>query len=294
MRRVISTVILALAAQLVMSVPSAMAQDGSEVIRQVEQGFAAAIRNKDRRAVGTFLAAKFSWADSSGTTRLKSQVLKDVNLLGANFRDESDVKIYFYGPVATVLGTHDNAHFVRIWVRRMLGWRLFILLETPAPAEGGVRASVEAAAGEGDCDNPCRIVPYSPKTEMDKAILAAWQKTKTLEWKPNADEWARFIADEFMIINNTTIRNREQRIAIARKQQEAGVGAPGDPVTSMRITDFSPNAAVMTSQHVPYRGGKPYINVRMWVYRDNRWQLALSQQVTIQSAPTMAAVAAQK
>jgi hypothetical protein len=32
----------------------------------------------------------------------------------------------------------------------------------------------------------------------------------------------------------------------------------------------------------------------MWVYRDNRWQLALSQQVTIQSAPTMAAVAAQK
>jgi hypothetical protein len=40
----------------------------------------------------------------------------------------------------------------------------------------------------------------------------------------------------------------------------------------------------MISQHTPYRGGKPYTNVRIWVQRDNRWQLALSQQVAIQSA----------
>lgn len=46
----------------------------------------------------------------------------------------------------------------------------------------------------------------------------------------------------------------------------------------------------MTSQHVPYRGGKPYSNVRVWVLRDGRWQLALSQQVTIQSAPSLAAI----
>jgi hypothetical protein len=47
----------------------------------------------------------------------------------------------------------------------------------------------------------------------------------------------------------------------------------------------------MTSQHTPYRGGKPYSNVRVWVLRDGRWQLALSQQVTIQSAAPLSAIA---
>ena len=47
----------------------------------------------------------------------------------------------------------------------------------------------------------------------------------------------------------------------------------------------------MTSQHAPYRVGKPYSNIRVWVLRDGRWQLALSQQVTIQSAGSLSAVA---
>jgi hypothetical protein len=137
-------------------------------------------------------------------------------------------------------------------------------------------------------------VPYTPKSQMDKDILAAWQRTKMLEWNPDAEQWATFIADEFMIINNSTVRNKEQRAAIARHQQEAGVGAPGDPVVSMRIYDFGNSAAVMTSQHMPYRGGKPYNNVRIWVLRDNRWQLALSQQVTIQSGAAAPAVASRQ
>jgi hypothetical protein len=115
-----------------------------------------------------------------------------------------------------------------------------------------------------------------------------------LEWKPDAAQWATFIADEFMIINNTTIRNKDQRVAIAKRQQESGTGAPGDPVTAMRIYDFGTNSAVMTSQHTPYRGGRPYTNVRIWVLRDGRWQLALSQQVAIQSAATVPAVASKQ
>jgi hypothetical protein len=94
-----------------------------------------------------------------------------------------------------------------------------------------------------------------------------------------------------MIINNTTIRSKEERVAIAKRQQDAGTGAPGDPVTAMRIYDFGTNSAVMVTRHTPYRGGKPYTNVRIWVLRDDRWQLALSQQVAIQSATPAPAVA---
>jgi hypothetical protein len=74
------------------------------------------------------------------------------------------------------------------------------------------------------------------------------------------------------------------------RQQDAGTGTPGDPVTSMRIYGFGSNSALMTSQHTPYRGGKPYSNVGIWVLRDGRWQLALSQQVTMQVPASPSAV----
>jgi len=270
----------------------ALAQDNADTIRKLDQGLASAVRGKDQRTLGRTLAAKFTWTDAHGRTWPKSEVVKSI----AEFPvvAESDVKINFYGPLATVTGQRGNVRFVRIWVKRALGWRLFLLLDTPIPSQPPSQASVEAGAGQGDCDNPCRTLPYTPRTDIDQAIVAAWQQTKLLEWKPNADEWARYIADEFLIINNTTMRNREQRIAIAKAAQERGTGTPGDPVTFMRITDFPPDAAVMVSRHFPYRGGKPYFNVRVWVNRDARWQLALSQQVTIQAEHPVAAVTAKK
>ena len=48
--------------------------------------------------------------------------------------------------------------------------------------------------------------------------------------------------------------------------------------------DFGDKAAVMLSLHDSYGGGKPYYNVRLWILRDNLWQLAVSQQTTIASA----------
>jgi hypothetical protein len=255
-----------------------------------DRALMAAAQRRDEPALAELLDAEFTWTDAEGVTRDKAATLDKLAGAGA----ETDVQTHFYGRVFTVRGAHDKLRFLRIWVKRREHWRAFVLLDTPVAPRSG-QASVEAAAGQGDCDNPCRTVPYVPKTEMDKAILAAWQATKMIEWKPDAETWARYIAEEFMIINNTTIRrSRPERIAIARKQQDAGVGAPGDPIMTMEIHDFGDNAAVMISQHFPYRGGKPYRNVRVWVLRDGRWQLAISQQSTIQAAEPLQAVAAKK
>jgi hypothetical protein len=270
------------------------AVDDEQAAKQADRAFVANLDKGDPKAIGGTLDRRFSWTNTDGLTRNRRDTLKDLAALAsANKGGDSDVQTNFYGKVLTVRGAHNDARFLRVFVKRRHGWKAFLLLETPIAAVGAP-ASVEQAAGTGDCDNPCRSVPYTPKSQMDKDILAAWQKTKMLEWKPDAEQWATFIADEFMIINNTTIRNKEQRVAIAKRQQKAGTGAPGDPVATMRIYDFGTNAAVMTSQHTPYRGGKPYTNVRIWVLRDNRWQLALSQQVAIQSATPVAAVASKQ
>jgi hypothetical protein len=266
--------------------------DDEHAAKAAHRVFLANLAKGDRKAVGGALDRRFTWTDAEGKTFSRREALKAFSALAAANQADGDVQTHFYGRMLSVRGSHDNARFLRVFVKRRHGWKAFVLLETPV-ASGAGPASVEQAAGAGDCDNPCRTVPYAPRTPLEKDILAAWQRTKMLEWQPDAAQWANFIADEFMIINNTTVRNKEERVAIAKRQEDAGIGAPGDPVTSMRIYGFGTTSALMLSQH-PYRGGKPYTNLRIWVLRDNRWQLALSQQVAIQSATPVAAVASRQ
>ena len=41
----------------------------------------------------------------------------------------------------------------------------------------------------------------------------------------------------------------------------------------MRIHDFG-DSAVMVARHTPFRGGRSYYSLRVWAFRDGRWQLA--------------------
>jgi len=72
-------------------------------------------------------------------------------------------------------------------------------------------------------------------------------------------------------------------------QGSAGVGGSGH-LTGIRFQDTTGTRI----QHVPYRGGKPYTDVCVWVHRGNGWQPALSQQVTIQSALPTPAIASKQ
>src|SRR5260370_8842759 len=113
-----------------------------------------------------------------------------------------------------VRGAQNNRRSLRGWARRGEGGKAFVVSETPVAPRTG-RASVEAAAGAGDCDNPCRPVPYTPQTAMDKAILPAWQATKMMDGKPDAVAWPRNIADEFLFFSTPTVRNKPYPVALA-------------------------------------------------------------------------------
>ena len=268
------------------------AADGAEhVPLEAEKALQHALGKSDKVAAGKLLDADFVWTDGNGKAHKQQDVVSNLKSYAENNQGETNVQTHYYGQVETVAGEHHGARFLRVWVKRSAGWREYVALDTPMPSKtltfGG-----QKSVGQGDCENPCRSVPYKPTTAMDKAILAEWQKTKVEEWKPDATDWPNHIADEFLIINNTAVHTKAERVLIATEQQKAGAGTPGDPITSMEIHDFGDRAAVMISHHTPYRGGKPYYNVRVWTLRDGRWQLAISQQTTIQSASALTAVAA--
>ncbi len=279
-------------ASLLATAPAASAQD-DQAATAADRALHAALAASDGKTVGSLLDAEFAWTDVEGRTRTRAEALRDLATLTAANQGDADVQTHAYGALATVIGSHNHARFVRVWVKRPAGWRMFVQLETPIPDTPPAQTPFEAQAGTGDCDNPCRTVPYKPTTAMDTAILAGWQETKMEEWHPSS-HWPAHIASEFLMINNRSYRNKEQRVAINKSQVESGIGSPGDPIVSMRIHDFGTSSAVMISRHSPYRGGKPYYNLRVWILRDDRWQLALSQQTTIQAADPLPAVTGKK
>lgn len=273
--------------------PVAAAEDEKAVL-QADHALMEALGKADKTTVGALLDENFEWTDTDGKTQTKAEALQEVAALAKDNEGDTDVKTHYYGELDIIFGFHHNARFARIWVKRPAGWRAFIFLDTPIPKPAPAAAPPPASGGvAGDCENPCRTLPYTPKTAADKAVLAEWQKTKLDEWHPDAADWETHVADEFLIINDRSERNKVERVAIAKKQQEAGAGAPGDPIVSMSMSDFG-NAVVMISHHVPYRGGKPYYNARVFVNRDGHWPIAWSQQTTIQAAPAVPAVAAPK
>ena len=289
MRRfVIAAVAVAVLAAGTLVIGRTAPVDDEQAASKAHAAFVASLRKGDQKAIGAVLDRRFIWTDAEGRTFTRREALSALSP-PATASPDTDVHTRFYGRMLMVRGEHDQTRFLRVFVKRRHGWKAFALLETPVAA-GAAAAQIEAAPAAGDCDNPCRSVPYAPKTQIDNDVLAAWQKTKLLEWKPDAAEWAKLIADEFQIIDDTSVRNKAQRVDTLTRQQDAGTGTPGDPVTSMRIYGFGSNSALMTSQHMPYRGGKPYSNVGIWVLRDGRWQLALSQQVTIQVPASPSAV----
>lgn len=265
--------------------------DEELVILKTDHALTAALRKADKPAAAALLDESFEWTDTEGKTRAKAEILENLAVLAMDKEGDTDVKTHYYGQLEIIFGFHRKARFAHIWVKRPAGWRAFVFLETPVPREAPMATGPPTNSGaSGDCENPCRTLPYQATTAADKAVLAEWQKTKVDEWHPNADDWATHIADEFLIINNNSERNKVERVAIARKQQEAGVGVPGDPVVSMSMSDFG-NAVVMISHHVPYRGGKPYYNARVFVNRNGHWLIAWSQQTTIQAAAAVASIA---
>jgi hypothetical protein len=277
-----------------LAIRSVAAAGGEQAVIQADQSLTQALGKADKAAVGALLDEQFEWTNAEGKTRTKAEALRDLTALAKDNEGDTDVKTHFYGELAIVFGFHHNARFSRIWVKRPAGWRVRIDLDTTKPKEAATTAPIPANSGVAeDCDNPCRTLPYKPTTAADKAVLAEWQKTKIDEWHPDAADWETHVADDFLIINDRSERNKAVRVAYAKKLQAAGVSAPGDPITSMTMSDFG-NAVLMISHHVPYRGGKPYYNVRVFVNQNGHWPITWSQQTRNQAASPVPPVSAHK
>ena len=264
------------------------ATDDQSVLN-AEHALQLALEKTDKRAVALRLDDQFSWTAEDGRTQAKPQFLRNLIGTNASSRECSEIKTRNYGQIAVVTGSgvscgDPHVFFVRFWVKRPAGWRLFAYQATEVLSKTDFSQQVYAAGNDGidvpGCENPCRSVPFVARTAAQQEVLKAYQAVETAVTVHDANSWAYHVADEFVGIGQKYMGKpdtKEERI-MQIKRASASVVLPR--MVSLRVFVFG-NAAIMIANHQP-SGPPPFHVIRAWVRRDGRWQLFHRQETTIQ------------
>jgi hypothetical protein len=250
-------------------------------VLQADRAFVQAIAKSDKASLGKLLDADFTWTDSEGKTRTKTEVLQNLPTPASGY--DAEAKERTYGRVAAVQANSGKSYVLRVWVKSPSGWRALVYHEV-------VQAGAPPVAGPGvkDCENPCRMLPYHPKNEAEQGVITSWQELETAVTKHDSAGWAPHVADEFILVGSNSDHplDKADRMAALDKQKQAVAGSAPAPLVSARMFDFG-DTVVMTCLHQPYHG-KPIHVSRVWIKRDGKWVMSISYQTTIQAAPAQA------
>jgi len=252
-----------------------------QAILEADHDLTKFVATGDKAAVAKLVDADFTWIDSDGSTQTRTDVLKSLPRPALGDETGADVQQRAYGQLTAVMADRGKVHVLRIWVHRPAGWRALVYHEVQLSDQP------PAAAGSGrkDCENPCKSLPFRPKTDAERAIITSWQSLETGVTSHDAAAWASHVADEFVMVSSSNSHpfTKADRMATLNLQKQTGVGSAPSPLVSAQMFDFG-DAVVMTCLHQPH-AGKPVRVSRVWIKRDGQWIMSISYQTTIQAAP---------
>lgn len=246
----------------------------SGTVGQVDAALLRALAGRNHAVVAALLDPDFTWIDSRGKSQDGARVLQNFPS-PANAGEQ--IQVREYGKAAVVRADRGQMHVLRIWVRRPAGWRALLyqeVLQVTKPENPG--------PGATDCENPCRSIPFTPRTTNEKAAIASWQGVMRAMASNDSDAYARLIADEFTATDTHHARpfSKPDRLAQIRKLKQTGAHSAPPPLVSARMFDWGETVMMIAREQRPH--GKPYFNTRMWVNRDGRWQMLFSFNTRIE------------
>lgn len=240
-----------------------------------DRAFTRALAGGDTTAALALVDDKISWTDASGRTLTRPELSRQFPTPAIDNETAEEVRTFDYGRVAVVRIDRDRRHTLRVWAQRPAGWRLLLYQEVESLA-----AAPAPAPGIGhECINPCRTLPYEPKTDNERGVIAAYQALEVAAHAADTDNWGRYVADEFVVVssNSDRVLDKVSRLEGLRKAAYGGVSP--SPLVSAELIDFD-TAVVMRAHHQPDRGNPLQIG-RVWIRRNGDWMSALSYQTAI-------------
>ena len=216
-----------------------------------------------------------TWVDADGRMFDKPKVLTDrpKPLLEGSERD-----VHRYGPLATVRAEAGKRHVLRIWVDRGDGGRLLAWHEV-------VQTGAAHGPGPKEWDNPCFTLPYTPRNAHERDCLASWQELERAVMRHDPDEWARHIAEEFIVAGAARRHTKADRYNVIAEQRRTNANSAPAPLISARLDRFG-DAMLMRCEHQPFHGKAARVS-RVFVRCDGLWQMAVSFQTARADAPVV-------
>ena len=254
-----------------------LSQARGQDMPQADHAFVQAAAHRDRRAIEKLLDGDFTWTSSAGKTQNKAQVLGDLPKPAIANETDAQTKTYRYGEVGDVQVNLDRVHVLRVWVKRAGTWKIIVYQEVQtldAPP------TVTPSAGS-DCENPCKSVPFKPKNDIERQVIAAYSKLETAAMAHNSAVFATMVGDEFVAASSNSNKVSDKRGRMADFDHSKMSGVAPTPLITARMFNFG-DAVLMKSEHTPVHGKLLHVT-RIWVKRDGNWVETLSYQTSIQA-----------
>ena len=126
-------------------------------------------------------------------------------------------------------------------------------------------------------------MPYEPKTQNERDVIAGFMSLQTYTVAHDAKNWGLYVADEFEAANSNSDQTLSKRGRMEDLARSKMAGYTPMPVVDMHVLDFG-TAAILISKHQPEHG-KPVHITRVWIKRAGHWMEAASYQTRIEDAP---------
>ncbi|MPZ37221.1 MAG: DUF4440 domain-containing protein [Rhizobiales bacterium] len=170
----------------------------------------AAVRSGDVATTKKLLARGFTFIDASGHEHSRRSVLRALKASPRN--GGTQVKVHDYGRVALITGSYKSAQAgersdlfaLDVWIKEAGEWKALIhhnnvLARPDEPPAHTPAAPRSMDAAPPRCQNPLEIVPYKPKSQAERDIIAAFQALELAVTRNDPDEWQKHVADEFVV-----------------------------------------------------------------------------------------------
>ena len=292
---------LVVAALLIAVLAESKAQSSGEeaLVAAAETKLGDALRTGDKSAARRLLSLQFTFAEETGKILQRKEILTD--LKGAAASDApTDVKVSVYGLVGMVTGTRKSAEgnqvfFLDIWAKQKGSWRALTMQNVvlaggaaqtaaadPAAGSGAKAPTVSAAAKSGECKNPCETIPYRVRSPAEQDVVTTLQNIAKAAVARNAAEWAKHIADDFVLYRSGHAPvAKAAAIAAIEREKASSAGVALSEVEAMRLAVYGDGAAMTANYVSPDNSRPPYRAASVWAKRNGQWQLVIDVETDI-------------
>jgi Domain of unknown function (DUF4440) len=258
-----------------------------------DTALANAVRAGNKSVARRLLALQFSFVDAAGRFYVRKDFLRDLKAVAV--AATTDVKVRSYGRMTLITGhrqtpQNGDVFFLDIWARQKGAWRALVSQDVATAVADAAAATGSAAVAKGSaaepqtpvCKNPCESIPYRVRSASEQDVIAAFQALEKAIVVHDTAEYARYVADEFIVYRSgRTPVGKLERIAAIERQEQSNVTVTIGAVENMRLAVYGDAAAMLTDDVMPDSSHRHYRTARLWVKRGGQWLLAISAQTDV-------------